>query len=101
VGLLHTLELYRRAREWLAESLAQPFEGRTVVVSHHCPHPNSIAAKCVDSPANLAVASDLSALILGNPISLWCHGHTHCSLDHLVGGTRIVCNPRGYAHNGE
>jgi 3',5'-cyclic AMP phosphodiesterase CpdA len=97
---LHTLELHRRARQWLENSLAQPFEGKTVVVSHHCPHPNSVAAKFAGSPANPAVASDLSDLILGNPISLWCHGHTHCSLDHLVGGTRIMCNPRGYARDG-
>jgi predicted phosphodiesterase len=100
LSALHTLELHRRAREWLTETLAQPFEGKTVVVSHHCPHPNSIAPKFADSPGNPAVASDLSALILSNSISLWCHGHTHCSLDHFVGGTRIVCNPRGYAHNG-
>ena len=25
------------------------------------------------------------------------HGHTHESFDYLVNGTRVVCNPRGYA----
>lgn len=25
------------------------------------------------------------------------HGHTHESFDYLVNGTRVMCNPRGYA----
>ncbi|MDE2259721.1 MAG: metallophosphoesterase, partial [Betaproteobacteria bacterium] len=28
---------------------------------------------------------------------LWVHGHTHANFDYEVEGTRIVCNPRGYA----
>lgn len=30
--------------------------------------------------------------------ALWVHGHIHRSLDYRVGGTRVVCNPRGYPH---
>ena len=30
--------------------------------------------------------------------ALWIHGHTHTAFDYWVQGTRIVCNPRGYAH---
>lgn len=26
-------------REWLDERLAQPFAGRSVVITHHAPHP--------------------------------------------------------------
>ncbi len=33
-------------------------------------------------------------------MQLWIHGHTHDSFDYLVNGTRIVCNPRGYARDG-
>ena len=28
---------------------------------------------------------------------LWIHGHTHTAFDYTVRGTRVVCNPRGYA----
>ena len=28
------------------------------------------------------------------------HGHTHDSFDYVVRGTRVVCNPRGYAKDG-
>ena len=36
----------------------------------------------------------------GARASLWVHGHTHDSFDYTVNGTRVVCNPRGYAKNG-
>jgi hypothetical protein len=29
---------------------------------------------------------------------LWTHGHTHDRFDYMIGGCRIVCNPRGYIH---
>lgn len=29
-------------------------------------------------------------------ILVWCHGHTHAKADTVIGGTRVVCNPRGY-----
>lgn len=33
-------------------------------------------------------------------VALWIHGHTHDSFDYTVEGTRVLCNPRGYAKNG-
>ena len=33
-------------------------------------------------------------------VALWIHGHTHDSFDYSVKGTRVLCNPRGYAKNG-
>jgi Icc-related predicted phosphoesterase len=95
-----TLALHRRARAWLERALAEPFDGNTVVVSHHCPHRNSVSAKFKDSPANPAFASDLGELMRDHPIAAWLHGHTHCSLDYRAGATRVVCNPRGYAEYG-
>ena len=32
---------------------------------------------------------------------LWIHGHTHDSFDYQVQGTRVLCNPRGYAKEGK
>lgn len=29
-------------------------------------------------------------------ILVWCHGHTHSRADKIVGGVRVVANPRGY-----
>jgi predicted phosphodiesterase len=82
--------------QWLRSQLAEEFIGTTVVVTHHLPHRRSIHPKYAASDLNPGFASDLSNL-MGPPVSLWIHGHTHESLDYMVNGTRVVCNPRGYA----
>jgi hypothetical protein len=43
---------------------------------------------------NAAFASNLTALV--EKADLWIHGHMHCSSDYLVGGCRVICDPRGY-----
>jgi Icc-related predicted phosphoesterase len=69
-----------------------------VVVTHHAPSPLSIA-ECYkhDTLMNGAFYSDLSQFIEDRPqIKLWTHGHMHNNSNYLIGGTRVVCNPRGY-----
>ena len=68
-----------------------------VVVTHHAPTYNSIAPKYRGSKINGAFASDLSDVILETNPKFWFHGHTHSSSDYMVGNTRVLCNPRGYA----
>ena len=80
---------------WLAERLAEPFGGPTVVVTHHLPHRRCIHPKYEGTRFNPCFASDLDHLVRA-PVALWVHGHTHESIDFLVNGTRVVCNPRGY-----
>lgn len=97
-GLLHaeaTRQFHLEARRWLEKELAQPFEGRTVVVTHHLPHRASIHPMFHGDVLNGAFASHLAHLVQP-PVDLWIHGHTHCSCDYEVFGTRVVCNPRGY-----
>ncbi len=43
-----------------------------------------------------AYASHLDALVEQSGAALWIHGHTHDSFDYFIGGTRVICNPRGY-----
>ncbi len=97
-GMLHasdTREMHFEARAWLTDRLAEPFEGKTVVVTHHLPHRLSIDKQFHKHPLNGAFASHLPELVR-LPVNLWIHGHTHCSCDYEVEGTRVVCNPRGY-----
>jgi hypothetical protein len=37
-----------------------------------------------------------SRFISGCGAELWIHGHIHQRADFIVGGTRVVENPRGY-----
>lgn len=94
--------LHRAAVEWLTEKLGQHFDGPTVVVTHHCPHPRSVSERFQGDLLSPAFCSDLSTLIEEYRPELWVHGHTHDEFDYVVpwsdgsGGTRIVCNPCGY-----
>lgn len=90
-----TREMHFEARSWLTKRLAELFEGKTVVVTHHLPHRLSIDKQFHKHPLNPAFASHMPELVRP-PVNLWIHGHTHCSCDYAVEGTRVVCNPRGY-----
>jgi len=85
---------------WLDRRLSEPHAGPTVVVTHHAPSPRSIHPRFADSPLNACFVSDAERLIDGGRVRLWIHGHIHDSFDYVLNGTRVVCNPRGYAKNG-
>jgi predicted phosphodiesterase len=95
-----SIALHRRDRAWLETQLAQPFDGATVVITHHAPSRRSTHPRFAGSPVNPAFVSDVEALMDGRHAALWLHGHTHDSFDYRINGTRVVCNPRGYAKNG-
>jgi len=67
------------------------------VISHHLPSYRSIDPMFTGHSLNPAYASDMDDFIKDSDINLWIHGHTHTSMDYDINGTRIVCNPRGYA----
>jgi calcineurin-like phosphoesterase family protein len=91
----HSIALHAASRAFLERALAEPFDGPTVVITHHSPHPNSIHPRFKGYVTNPAFASDLSGLM--GKAALWIHGHTHASFDYQVAGTRVLANLRGYA----
>ncbi|WP_018447835.1 metallophosphoesterase [Rhizobium gallicum] len=94
----HTVDFHCESRSWLENALAQEFDGRTVVVTHTCPHTMSVDPRYDGDSVTPAFASDLSNLIETYQPAAWFHGHTHTSFDYVVPGTRtrVICNPRGY-----
>jgi predicted phosphodiesterase len=92
--------LFDRTVAWLEAQLAQPFDGPTVVVTHHAPSPRSVHPRFDASPLNGCFVSNLEHLMGAERVRLWIHGHTHDSFDYTVRGTRVLCNPRGYVLNG-
>lgn len=71
-----------------------------VVVGHHAPSRRSTHPRYQDDTImNGGYSSCLDEFIMDRPnIKLWTHGHTHEPFDYMIGETRIVCNPRGYAN---
>lgn len=72
-------------RAWLRERLAAFFPGQTIVVTHHCPHPDLIGEKRSD--LDPAYGSDLLPLIEAYQPEGWLFGHTHYRVDARVGRT--------------
>lgn len=92
----NAFNLHKISKNWLNSRFSEPFSGKTVVITHHCPSEQSVAAKYAGDPLNYAFFSDLDAEIERWCPSLWVHGHTHVGFDYMLGGTRVLCNPHGY-----
>lgn len=90
----HSIQLHEKSLAWLKAKLDEPFEGKTVVVTHHLPSKLSVSDRFEGSTINPCFASNLDELF-GN-MDLWVHGHTHDSKDYMSNGTRVICNPYGY-----
>lgn len=91
------VKLHEASRNWLAAILAEPFDGSTVVVTHHAPSSRSVHPRYACDLLTPAFASNLEYLMDGNRAALWIHGHMHDSFDYRIYDTRVVCNPRGYS----
>lgn len=85
------------ARRFLETELAKPFDGATVVVTHHLPSLRSVPQRFRADMLSAGYASHLDSLVERCRAELWVHGHTHDSADYAISGTRVLCNPRGYS----
>ena len=85
---------HARQRAWLLSELAAPWDGKTVVITHHAP---SSAVAGALTPLSPCFASDLDAEIdLYHP-DIWLFGHTHRPADiRMPGGTRLLNVSIGY-----
>ena len=99
----HALRDHQKMRNYLQACMdtyreAGRTDNRVVVITHHAPSFNSVHEKYAhDTLMNGNFYTNMDAFILANPqIQLWIHGHMHDPFDYGLGGTRVVCNPRGY-----
>lgn len=107
----HALTRHFKSVAFLKDVMRKPREGddKLVVVSHHAPIPEMSKAPAGsgnDAALDPAYRSDLRRLMVSTPedgrgallpADLWIHGHTHESVDTVVGEkTRVVSNSKGY-----
>lgn len=95
------MRLHQEDLAFLTARMEEPFDGQTVVITHHAPHPGSVQPKYRGSALSPAFASDLTEVIERYEPALWIHGHDHGSHDYTVGSTRILSNQAGYPTIGE
>jgi len=94
---MDTLLIHRRQRGWLRRKLSEPFEGPTIVITHHAPHRGSLARRYAQDWVSGAFVSELRDAFF-EAFMLWVHGHKHQSFDYHAGRCRVVSNPRGYVN---
>lgn len=89
-----TVQIHQEHRAWLEDRLSRPYPGQTVVITHHCPHPDLISA----APTELdpVYGSDLAAMIDRFQPDAWVFGHTHHRVEAREGGTLIKNVSLGY-----
>jgi Icc-related predicted phosphoesterase len=79
---------------WLCKCLSKPFQGKTVIITHHAPSLKSCHRDL--SLMSAGFISKLDKLMFKYRINLWIHGHTHEVDDYMIGSTRVVSNQFGY-----
>jgi len=81
---------HRKSLEWLSNRINKNHDGKTVVITHHCP--------TMQYTCDFSYGSNLEKFIANrsDKIDCWMHGHIHQSVDYKVAGVRVICNPRGY-----
>ena len=93
---LDSVSEHMRTVAWLKARLSEPFDGPTVVVTHHAPSVLSLPDDMRDDLLSSAYASRLDELVASSGAALWVHGHIHEAQDYVLGATRVLSNPRGY-----
>jgi hypothetical protein len=93
---MDVLRLHSISRQFLESELSAPFDGVTIVMTHHAPSMRSVPDRFRGDLLTAAYASNLDKLIERYQPALWVHGHMHDSFDYQIGKTRVICNPRGY-----
>ncbi len=94
------LAIHMDELNWLKKQLGNSHKGKTVVVTHHGPHPVCQHPTFPVNEISTAFHSDQGNLIEMNDIDVWVYGHTHANLDRVIFDTRIISNQAGYPGEG-
>lgn len=91
--------LFERNLAFIENSLTEPFDGKTIVVTHHVPTYQNYPPQYSNSKLNSGFATELSSFIQQSHIDYWIYGHHHQNVeDFSIGNTRLLTNQRGYIH---
>jgi len=93
---IDTAVIHSQSVKWLEKTLEEHRGETNVVVTHHGPSIKSVPEMYLNDVTTAAYVSNLEGLIERYKPDYWMHGHLHSSCDYMVGGCRVLCNPKGY-----
>lgn len=96
----------KKQRESMEQWLNEPFDGATIVVTHHAP-----SLICTENDPRRHRHEPEMAYCYGNtgleswfenlPIDMWFHGHIHQWQQNEINEVPIIARPRGYKNHEE
>jgi predicted phosphodiesterase len=89
------LSEHLKSKQFIQDELSKPFEGKTVVLTHHAPTHSSVAEHFQGNEHNYMFCSDLDAIFHYQDFVLWAHGHMHNSAFYKLADKWVLNNPRG------
>ena len=87
---------HERSRQFLQRAVAESTARHVIVATHHVPSFSVVAPQHKDSPLTTGFASELGSWIAESPIECWIYGHSHTSVEGVIGKTKILSNQLGY-----
>lgn len=93
--------MHNKELQFIINQLENPLAEKQVVVTHFLPHESFCPARFAGQEINKYFAPNaLSKIPEDIWPDLWIFGHTHDKVDKTINGTRFLCNPLGYVHEG-
>lgn len=92
------VKLFNKHFDYIKDAYENRGNRKVVVVTHFLPAVECISPR-FQNPADLLndyFANDLGGYISEMSDTTWLFGHTHDSVDKVLGDTRVVANPHGY-----
>ena len=93
--------LHRRDLAFIKGAVSGSRAAHKVVVTHHVPSRLLVAPEFKGSSLESGFTVDLTDYIASSGVDLWVYGHSHRSIDRVIGKTRVVSNQVGYVAYGE
>lgn len=94
--------LHQESVNFIRAMFKMPYEGKTVVVTHHIPTFLQYPEKHKGDALNEAFATELDDLIEKYQPDAWIFGHHHVNVPEFnIGKTRMLTNQLGYVGYGE
>lgn len=90
-------QLHQESLDFIVEEINKPFEGKTIVVTHHVPTFLHYPEMYKGSALTEGFAVELFDLIQDSNIDYWIYGHHHNNTpDFKIGNTQMLTNQLGY-----
>ncbi len=93
--------LHERDLAFIKDAVSKSRAKHKVVVTHHVPSNLLVAPEFKDSSLGSGFTVDLTDFITSSGIDLWVYGHSHRSIETIIGHTRMASNQVGYVPFGE